>query len=128
MSFKIIQGGSTYDFEYYPSEMTNFKKDKDCAFVRTYSGVDHFTWGLTRQGKVIEMLWYAMPISMYNSLTSLYESQTTMDLSNTADWSSSLYNVEFTGLEGDYLFNISNTATAVYRANVKAKFLILSTV
>jgi hypothetical protein len=118
---------STTTFALDPSDMTMLKDDKICSFVRTYSGVAFFSWGATIVGKEIDLIWNAMPSTMFDALNTLVCLDTTMIWTPNIPGSTQTYEVNLIGLDGAYYIS-QESSSSFYRINCNLKMLIMSEV
>ena len=110
-----------------PSEMTILKSDKICSFIKTYGGVEFFSWSKSIVGKVIDMRWKAIPSTMFDAIDTLITTDTTMIWSPNVPGSTVTYEVNLLGLDGQYWLS-KESSSSFYRRNCSLKLVIMSEV
>lgn len=120
----IVLGGHT--FTRGPGSMTSLTKDRDNAYVKTYSSVAHFSWGPTIIGKEIDMTWNAMNADEFTILQGLYEADAPVVLVPN-DGLGISYNVQMLSLNSTY-YKGRTTGASSLRIDIELKLLILSQV
>jgi len=110
-----------YTFEWDPDKWTIPKSTKSQAWVKTYTGVEFFSWGLSIAGKQIDLEWEWMSEAQFEVLTALYE----QDVAFTwVPGDGNSYLVELLRLTGEY-FEVVGLDLA-YRKNVVLSLLVRS--
>lgn len=114
----------SYTFAINPNEPVPIvSEERRGLAIKTFGGVEFFSWGTFIAGKEIKLPWSFMSTAQYNQLLALLvaDAQVVWDPEN-----GSTYNVEILSLHGEY--HLSAAAGAAYRKNVELKLLILSEV
>lgn len=107
-----------------PASMTPVEKTRFNSHVFTYSGIAHFSWGLSIIGKELTLTWPYMANPEFNALKAIYENDVTV-VFDPNDGSGDTYNVELTALGSTYFMGRDNSGK---RLNVSLKLLIISEV
>ncbi|NPU85556.1 MAG: hypothetical protein HPY65_13850 [Syntrophaceae bacterium] len=107
-----------------PDTMTLIKKDRDVAWVKTYSSVAIFSWGSSYAGKKLDLAWSYMDTGEFADLEDIQEADAQV-VFDPQDGSGRTFNVEILALDGEYHLYLKDD-TGQYRKNVKLTLLIMS--
>lgn len=119
---KMVLG--SYTFEDQPTAVSDLNTpERKTAFVETYSAGAFFSWGATIVGKELELSWTQTSTAQYAAMQALYVADAAV-VWNPQDGSGTTYNVEITGLHGEYWLFLDGN----YRQNVTLSLLVLSEV
>ncbi|NPU84371.1 MAG: hypothetical protein HPY65_07765 [Syntrophaceae bacterium] len=114
----------TLTFAQNPDTMTLIKKDRDVAWVKTYTSVAIFTWGSSYEGKKLDLAWSYMETSEFDDLEDIQDADAQV-VFDPQDDSGKTFNVEILALDGEYHLYLDDD-TGHYRKNVKLTLLIMS--
>lgn len=113
-----------YTFEMNPQSTSHLMTPvKRSASLMTYDSIAYFSWGTTMKGKNIALRWDYCPVSQYEELQTLFESDVSMTF-NPQDDGGLSYTVEVTHLSGQF-FNYLSRADW-WRQKVELGLLFLS--
>jgi hypothetical protein len=103
-----IGGYTVYDDD-APSDMTLIQPDKACSSVKTFAGVDFFSYGLTLLGKTLQLSWDYMTTRLFTQVDTMFRADVPV-VFDPEDGSGQTFSVEITKCDGKYFTSFEGRA------------------
>ena len=113
----------SYTFAENPAQFTEPKNIRHSAFIKTYSSVAFYSWGIFIAGEECVLEWEYMAEAMFEELQAIIEADTQVVWN---PQTGETYNVEALSLDGPLIEK--SILDAPYRKDVKLLLLIMSEV